>query len=168
MINTFIIAALSADGFITPPSEFSSLSTTWTSAEDKKFFIEKTKEARVFVMGSTTFETFGARPLKNRRNIIYSRNKKYEGAETTSEDPKDLVQRLEKEGHAQVAICGGSSIYSQFLKAGIVNKIYLTIQPVIFGQGINLFDQPIHKNLKLENSEKLGDNTVLLEYSVIN
>ncbi len=115
-MNCFIIAAISADGFIAPPHE--DLSTNWTSKEDKKFFVEKTKEAGVVVMGSTTFETFGAKPLKGRKNIIYTKNKKYEGAETTSESPAELISRLEKEGFNSVAICGGASIYTMFLESG--------------------------------------------------
>jgi dihydrofolate reductase len=168
MINCFMIAALSADGFITPATDAVGLSTVWTSEEDKKNFVEKTKEAGVVIMGSKTFETFGARPLKERRNIIYSKNKKYEGTETISEDPRKLIARLEKEGVRNLAICGGASIYSLFLEAGVIDKMFLTIEGIVFGQGINLFSKPLEKKLKLDSVNKIGDNTVLLEYSVLN
>lgn len=166
MINCYIISAVSLDGFITPTED--TLSTVWTSKEDKKFFVEKTKEWGVVIMGSKTFETFGARPLKDRRNIIYTRNKKYEGVETTSESPTALIQRLETEGVKEIAVCGGASIYTLFLEENLINKIYLTIEGVLFGQGLTLFNKSIQKKLKLESLSKLGDNTVLLEYSVLN
>src|SRR4051812_4344841 len=122
MIRAFIIAAVSADGFIARND--TEISTSWTSSEDTKKFVELTKKAGVVVMGSKTFETFG-KPLKDRKNIIYSRGqdkkyaKKYEGTEVTQESPQELLQRLEKEGFTEVAICGGASIYTLFMEAGV-------------------------------------------------
>jgi dihydrofolate reductase len=165
-MNCFLIAAMSLDGFIAPLHD--DLSTNWTSKEDKQFFINKTKEAGVVIMGSTTFETFGAKPLRDRRNIIYTKNKKYDGAETTNENPKYLLKRLEKEGFNQVAICGGSSIYSLFLEAGVINTLYITLEPFLFGSGIKLLNKEFNKKLTLVEIKKLGDNTLLLEYSVNN
>nr|AIA18242.1 Dihydrofolate reductase [uncultured bacterium] len=164
MVHSFIIAAVTADGFIArDPSQ---PSTDWTSKEDKKHFMELTKRAGVVVMGSKTYETF-RRPLKDRKNIIYSRTKKFEGTESTSESPQELFTRLEKEGFKEVAICGGGSIYTLFLENKCVDKIYLTIENKIFGQGVKLFDKSLDVNLELVGNTKLGENTVLLEYNVI-
>lgn len=165
MIKTFIIAALSADGFIAKNN--TEPSTKWTSKEDTKFFIERTKKAGVMVMGSTTFETFGAKPLPGRRTIIYSKSKKYEGVETISETPKDLLARLEKEGVKEVAICGGSSIYTLFAENNVVDKMYLTIENVVFGDGAKLFNKKVDMDLELVKSEQIGPNTIVLEYNVL-
>ena len=114
MIHCFIIAAQTADGFIAKDALHSPFH--WTSKEDKKQFIELTKKAGVVVMGAQTFKTLpGA--LKERRNIIYSRSQSFEGTETTSEQPEELLQRLENEGVKEVAICGGAYIYTMFAKA---------------------------------------------------
>lgn len=54
-----------------------------------------------------------------------------------------------------------------FLKAGLVDTIYLTIEPIIFGKGINLFNEDLHYFLKLvssQTSESTG--SLLLEYKV--
>lgn len=118
-------------------------------------------------MGSTTFETFGGKPLPGRRNIIYSRSKKYEGVETTSESPKDLLNRLKKEGVVEVAICGGSSIYTLFAEAGLVDKLILTIENIIFGEGVRLFNKKIDLKICLALHQQIGPNTVVLEYEVI-
>ena len=74
MIKCFIVAALTADGFLA--KDKNQVSTSWNSSDDKKHFIELTKRAGVVVMGSTTFETFN-KPLKDRLNIVYSHSKKY-------------------------------------------------------------------------------------------
>ncbi len=166
MITPFIIAAISADGFIA--QDQSQLSMTWTSPEDKKRFIELTKRARVVVMGSKTYETF-AKPLKERKNIIYTRdiNKKYEGCEVTNEEPQKLITRLEQEGFTEVAICGGSNIYTLFMEAKLIKKVYLTIEAIMFGKGVPLFAKPFQSKLKLVSNTQINENTLLLEYDVI-
>jgi dihydrofolate reductase len=56
-MKTFIIAALTADGFIAKGSDH--LSVEWTSKEDRKFFSDRTKKAGVVVMGLNTYKTIG-------------------------------------------------------------------------------------------------------------
>lgn len=165
-MKVFLIAALSADGFIAKNS--SHLATDWTSKEDKKFFSEKTKKARVVVMGSTTYETF-LKPLKDRLHIVYSRSKAYEGVETIQKPPTELIMELKGRGYEEVAICGGASIYTQFMEANLIQTLYLTVEPVLFGQGVSLFTKPIDQKLVLVSSEKLNNQgTFLLEYGVRN
>ncbi len=164
MIKTFIIAAITADGFIAQSKE--QVSTSWSSPEDKKRFMEITKRAGVVVMGATTYETFN-RPLKDRLNIIYSRSKKFEGTESTDDEPKDLIEKLETRGFKEVAICGGSSIYTKFIKSGTVDTIYLTIEPVIFGEGIKLFNENIPTKLELVSESTTPTGTIFLEYKVL-
>jgi dihydrofolate reductase len=164
MINTFIIVATSADGFIArDPKE---PSTNWTSKEDKAHFIETTKNAGAIVMGLNTFKTIG-KALPGRRNIVYSEETiNVPNIETTNLPPEKLIEKLDKEGVKNLAICGGATIYTMFLKSGLIKKIYLTIEPIIFGSGIKLFNEPIEQKFKLINSEQ-KENTVFLEYEII-
>src|SRR6185436_19967096 len=108
-MKTFIIAAVTADGYIAKDSQHSPFN--WTGKADKKRFIELTKKAGVVVMGSTTYKTIG-QPLKDRLNIIYSRSQTFPGTESTQDQPKDLIKKLEDRGCKEVAICGRSHIYS--------------------------------------------------------
>ena len=162
-MTIFIIAALTADGLIA--RNVQQTSTDWTSKEDKEFFTKRTKEAGVVVMGQNTYETIG-RPLKDRLNIAYSRDKQYEGVEVTQKEPKELIEDLEKRGYKEVAICGGSTIYTMFMEAGVVDKLYLTVTSVVFGSGMTLFNKSFDKKLELVLVEKIGPQTILLEYNV--
>ena len=165
MIKPFIIAAISTDGFIGPMHHTSSL--TWTSGADKKFFSERTKQAGVCVMGHTTFETIG-KALPDRKTIVYSDTPiDVPDITTTAATPQDLCAQLEKEGYEEVAVCGGSSIYTQFMQAQLVQKIYLTVEPIIFGNGTPLFTEEFMTHLNLESTTPLDGNSLLLEYSVI-
>ncbi len=161
---TFIIAALTADGFIAKHSKHLA---DWTSKEDKQFFHERTKRAGVVVMGSNTYETIG-RPLPGRLNIVYSRDKTYEGVEITQKPAAQLLKELEGRGYKEVAVCGGCAIYTMFMEAGAVDKLYLTIEPILFGSGLTLFNKDLGKKLKLESIKNLNPNVVLLEYQVFN
>lgn len=162
-MKTFLIAALSADGFIAKDSGHLA---DWTSKEDKKFFMEITKKVGVIIMGQNTYETIG-KPLPDRLNIVYSYDKKYEGVEVTQKNPKELLEDLEKRGYREVVIGGGSQIYTMFMEKGLVDTLYLSVEPVIFGKGLTLFDKELDIKLELEKELKLGEKTILLEYTVI-
>lgn len=160
----FIIAALTADGFI---GKNNSHLADWTSKEDKTFFIEISKKAGVVVMGLNTFNTM-KKPLKDRVNIVYSEEKiNCDGVEITSKEPKKLLEELYNRGFKEVAICGGSQIYTLFMESGLVDALYLTIEPLVFGSGISLFNKPLNKKLEFKNIKKIGDQTLMLEYTVI-
>ena len=53
-----------------------------------------------------------------------------------------------------------------FMKAGVVNKIYLTVEPIIFGSGIRLFEEEMHYTLKLKSAGQADNGALLLEYDV--
>lgn len=163
MISCFIIAATSADGYIAKDERHSPFN--WTSKEDKKRFIELTKKAGVIVMGSSTFATLpGA--LRERVNIVYSRSKKFEGAETTTLEPTELLRDLETRGFKEVAICGGAHIYTMFMKAKVVDRVFLTVEPILFGKGIGLFNDDLLAHLNLVSATQGAGGSLLLEYTV--
>ena len=162
-MKIFIIAALSADGFIARDQD--EPSTMWTSKEDKKHFIETTKKCGVIIMGSKTFQTIG-KALPGRRNIVYSNSPiNIPDIETTFLPPEELINKLIKEGLTEVAVCGGSTIYTMFMKAGLIDELYLTIEPVVFGQGLPLFKEKINAKLSLLSEEKIN-NSVFLRFKV--
>nr|AIA16129.1 Dihydrofolate reductase [uncultured bacterium] len=164
-MKIILVAALSADGYI---ARTSTHGADWTGSADKKLFVKLTKEMGIMVMGSTTFATIG-RALPGRRTIVYTTRPEtidVEGIETTNEPPAVLIERLATEGATGVAICGGAQIYTQFMQAGLIQELYLTYIPIIFGQGVALFNAPLDHRLELLASEPIGEDAVLLHYQV--
>ena len=159
-----LIAAISADGKIAQNAGQSSLD--WTSKEDTRFFVEKTKEIGAVVMGRKTFETIG-KALPGRRTIVMSHVSpphREEGSgvvEWTSESVPDLVARLKSENVPVLAVCGGATVYSQFLAAGLVDELFLTVEPVLFGEGVPLASGFGRIDLKLVESKPLGGGILL-------
>jgi dihydrofolate reductase len=165
-MKVFLIMAQTLDGHI---SRSSSEFIDWTGSADKKMFMQVTKEAGVVIMGSKTFDTIG-RPLPGRKNIVLTRNKKRIGDGPnlvfTAKEPRRLLEDLEVEGYSKVAIIGGSQVNSLFAKDNLINDIYITIAPRIFGTGLSLFNGSLDIKLKLISTEILEEDYVLLHYTV--
>jgi dihydrofolate reductase len=171
-MEVILVAATTIDGYIAR-SQFER-SFDWTSPEDKRFYIDTIKSSDAIIMGKTSFQTFTKHP-KNTDWYIYTKNPEaftnpnpsVITAQGTSLPPQELIQNLKTAGKKRVVVCGGSSIYTQCMQAQVITKLYLTIEPVIFGGGIKLFDKPFSKQLQLDSSIRLSEKTVVLEYSVI-
>ena len=169
-MEVFIIAALSLDGFLGRSTAHSSIS--WRSKEDSEFFMNKTREAGAVVMGSTTFATM-RRPMPGRKHYVLTSSTQQYSTYDTSQviglnmDPKQVVDLAEQDGYTQLAVCGGSSVYTQFMQAGLVDKLYLTIEPVLFGQGIKLFTQALNVNLQLLETHQLSDQTIVQGLAIV-
>ena len=77
----------------------------------------KETEGRVVVLGSKTLATFpGGRPLKNRTNIVLSRNPDYapEGA-LVAHSIDELLAIVGEYESDNVCIIGGETVYTQLL-----------------------------------------------------
>lgn len=167
-MKVVLAAAVTADGFIGKNSD--DLSIKWTSKEDTKYFLKLSREFKNVVLGSKTFQLFRGK-LTQRKFFVYSRSNSVENPheidmEVVNEDPKELVQRLESSGVESLMIAGGSSIYTQFLKAGVIDELYLTVEPIIFGSGVKLFNEEIETELDLLETINLSDQTKVLHYKV--
>ena len=164
-----LIAELTADGFIA--KDDAHLSTRWTSKEDSLFFLERAKHAGHMIVGSKTFATFN-RQMKGRKMYVYSRSLEVENAynndiEVVSLAPKELIADLAKRGIEEVLITGGSSIYTLFMNAGVIDTLLLTHEPVIFGTGVTLFNEAVSAKLQLSLVHNLSDQTKVFEYEVM-
>lgn len=83
---------------------------------DHKYFREVTT-GKVVVLGRKTLETFPqGQPLKNRTNIILSRNKDYKVKDAIVVHSIDeLMEELKQYNSEDVFIIGGESIYREML-----------------------------------------------------
>ena len=95
---------------------------------DLKYFKEKTL-GKVVVMGRTTFESLpGRKPLKDRVNIVLSRNPDFQPADCIKcRSMGDLFKVLESYDMEDVFIIGGEEIYKQFgpyCSGHLVTKIH--------------------------------------------
>ncbi len=179
-----LIAAVSIDGFISPLNQATSPSTHWTSKEDSIFFNSQTKKIGTCVMGRKTYETIppNYRPLKDRISIVMTRYPekipqsqdisklnpdRKDAIFHTSMPPDQLIRYLEDKHVQELAVCGGHKIYSQFIQYNAIDRLLITIEPLIFGKGIRLSDSPLSSKIELEEIHHLSSQTKVFEYVVV-
>lgn len=99
---------------------------------DMKYFRETTM-GHVVVMGRKTLESFpGGKPLKNRTNIVLTRNTDYAPQDVIlCHSMEETLKQLEQYDSEDVFIIGGGTIYRQFLpycERAYVTRILKTFQ----------------------------------------
>ena len=113
-------------------------------------------------MGSNTFNADTFKHSLNHQLIIMTGNPgKYrsseikEEVEFTNESPAELVARFKNKGHEQMLVIGGPHIATSFLKEQLIDELWLTLEPKIFGTGGNFVtDVKLDIDLSLIHCEK--------------
>lgn len=84
--------------------------------EDMKFFRETTK-GKVVIMGRRTLESFpGGEPLKNRVNIVFTKNPRYEKEGTVAvHNLTELREAIKEYKEQEIFVIGGGSVYKMLL-----------------------------------------------------
>lgn len=95
--------------------------------EDQKFFKERTL-GKTVVMGRKTFESLpGKKPLKDRKNIILTRDKNFSAEEAyVFYDIPALLEYLKEFDSDDIFVIGGESVYRALMPycgAALVTKI---------------------------------------------
>jgi dihydrofolate reductase len=125
----------------------------------------------VVLVGNNTYKT-AIKPLSKRNCIVLSRSasklvSKSAKLQYCNLDKVNLNQLIKKSGYHNVAILGGAQTYTFCLQNNLLDELYLTIEPLVFGQGIDLFaaDVSLDKKFKLISTKKLNkQGSLLLHY----
>lgn len=119
----------------------------WISGEDKAYFNQLISEYNLIVMGRKTYASMALASQNDKQYVVITSSpelyeaKSNEGLlEFSKSTPQQIVRKYEKLGFTRLLLIGGSSVYTSFLKANLVDEIDLTIEPIILGQGNSLTD----------------------------
>lgn len=168
-MKVILMAALTIDGKIARDEAHF---VNWSSREDKQLYFSTSKRARVVILGHNTYKTLPA-PLPGRLHIVLTTdpsNKESRPGEVefTNKSPQEIVDDLRARGYTEAVLTGGAQINALFLKSNMVDEIWLTIEPLIFGVGLDLFRgvQFAHRVRLLEVRRLNEGGSVLLRYGV--
>ncbi len=148
----------------------------WTSEEDRKYFTKIWSDARLIIMGSNTYISEAFRPILDHLLVVMtSHPDKYRSQvvpdklEFTSKTPVQLTKLYKNKGHELMLVVGGAHVATSFLKDKLLDEIWLTIEPKIFGIGGNFaIEEKLDINLRLINIEKINkQGTLILKYEVL-
>jgi dihydrofolate reductase len=171
-MKLILMMAMTVDGII---AKNKNQNADWTSKADKKIFIAETKKAGAIIMGDTTFEAMGKKALPGRLNLILSLTpEKYQSQikpgelEFMKAKPEEVVEYLKKKNYQTAILGGGARTNAYFLKADLVDEIWITVEPKIFGLGMNFTEgEDLNLNLELIEAKEIGDNAVQLRYKIL-
>ncbi len=148
----------------------------WSSEEDQTYFKKLWNESKVTVLGSTTFDFDPIKPSPTTRLIIMtSHPETYQARvvpgqiEFSSEPPRTIVGRLRDEGYEQLLVAGGAHIAASFFADDLIDELWLTLEPKIFGSGGNFVEESkLDVALELLSVEKINERgTILTKYRVL-
>ena len=138
-----LIAAVTVDGFI---ARHNHEVTTWS--KDLHLFKEQTLGHPV-VMGSNTYDTLAAE-LEGREMIVVHR----------TDEPESILADIDSD---RCFIIGGGKTYARF--APYLTHLYITPHPIVFGNGVPLFDGDIPElNLSFQNMITIDKKDGIFQY----
>jgi len=173
-MKTILIFVSSLDGKITKWGNPKIRS--WSSKGDQDYFDAIWSDTRVIIMGSGTYNPDPVKPGSKHLFIVMTRQtEKYNSEEVpgqlefTNESPVHLVTRFKNEGEDKILIVGGPQIATSFLRDDLIDELWLTLEPKIFGTGASFVtEEKLDINLSLLSSEKINDQgTLITKYKII-
>jgi dihydrofolate reductase len=172
-MKTILIFVTSLDGKITRWGDPSI--RQWSSHSDQEYFDAVWKSARVIIMGSGTYKPAPIKPdphhlfiVLTRKPMHYSDKHVHGQLEFTDESFVDLLDRFRQTGEESVLIVGGAKIATAFLKEKLIDELWITIEPRIFGSGSGfVVDEKLDIQLNLISCIKANDRgTLFTKYRV--
>lgn len=128
------------------------------------------------IWGRKTYEIVKSWPkeyfddIRNIFSITVSANKEFkiDNQFVLADSPEEALHILRKKGFKESVVTGGSKLNSSFAKRNLIDKVILSIEPVVIGEGIPLFNPDVFDlKLKLLKVEKGKGKTLLVHYDVL-
>lgn len=168
-MKVVLYMAITPNGIIAKEND----DTSFVSKADWKRWLDMVKKFGHVVIGRRTYDMTD--PEEFQKDSIYfvvthekDLKKKVSNAVFTNKSPRNIVKMMKEGGFENILVGGGGKLNSEFIKANLIDEIYLDVQPALFGQGKRVFaDSNFQKKLKLIDAKKLSKNEVQLHYKVL-
>jgi dihydrofolate reductase len=171
-VNISIYIATSANGLISNSRNV----PDWLSSEYGEGFYNICLKKKAVIMGRKTYDILAPDnlPLKDDGiSVVMTSKTDIEPPNSTvvftSDSPQEIMSMLQEKGFSEAVIIGGTTAMSAFVKARLVNDIFMVVEPVLFGGGgLPLIkDVGFDCKLSLVDSTKLNKDTVQLHYQIV-
>src|SRR5690554_482262 len=87
-------------------------------------YFKRITEGHTIIMGYNTYMSLPIKPLPKRNNIIITRKEIQIEGVTILHSIEEALQWIEQSNEEEVFICGGATIYKQFMP--YANRLYIT------------------------------------------
>lgn len=147
--------------------------TSFVSDAEWDSFTKVLKQAGNYVMGRRTYEESVNADVfpYDCLNVVMTKqkikNKWGDRVIFTDKSPREVLNLLKEKGFATAFIGGGGELNASFMRDGLIDEIFIDVEPWVYGKGIPLFaPTDFEVRLELLDTKKLSDQTIQLHYRV--
>lgn len=165
-MKTILHMSVSIDGFIAKPDGDSD----WVSPIDGDLFLERSKSIGCMIVGHRTFSQFSGSlyPVDGVCTIVVAKNAPENFLDANVhfvQSPQEALSQASEKGFATVLLAGGGHLNGAFLEAGLIDELFLSVHPLVLGEGIRLFEGSARQSVfDLVGTRELGESLVELHY----
>ncbi len=160
---------MSLDGFIAGPNgEYD-----WIPEDPGVDFVALFAEFDSFVMGRKTYELVQAlgddNPTKGRAILVVSHTlpqPDIPGIEVVREAVPERIRTKKLNPKKDIWLFGGGTLFRYLLDQGLVDRVEVSVIPILLGSGIRLVPDGRAHDLRLLRSEALANGILQLVYAV--
>lgn len=122
------------------------------------------------VMGRKTFDVASAGSFggSSMATYVFSRTRpagEHDGVTFVDQAPEGFIAELRKRPGKDIWLMGGGELARDFLKADVVDELYLGVVPVLLGEGIPLFPSGFpQRDFSLVENKSYSKGLITLKY----
>lgn len=173
-MHALLYMAMSVNGMVARPGG----DEDFLSHEHWDMFSELAENCGCFIIGRKTYETvknwdekYSFDDFSDAIKVILTKDSGYTASEgyLIAHSPKEALEILRQKDLDKALVAGGPETNSAFAEAGLIDEIWLGVEPILIGKGEPLFAEGnFDLDLHLTDAEKRGGGLLLLKYSVSN
>lgn len=168
-MKTILYLGQTINGYIANEND----STPWSKEEFTAFHSAITG-AKNIIVGRRTYQIMKKydefKKCGNPFIVIVTKSSKFRstGKSAVANSPSGAIKILKSKGFKVAFMSGGSKVATSFMQQGLINEIWIDIEPLIFGNGIPLFQiSKLNVKLRMTGTKKISKNTIQLRYKVL-
>lgn len=165
-MKIILYMAITANGYIAKEND----ETPWSKDEWKEY-VGNAKKTHCMIIGRRTYDIWDKTELTNLGIPVLVLSKKINKSQNNIffiKSIKEALEVIKSNKYLEVMIAGGGKVNGEFFKRGLIDELFLDVEPFIFGQGIPLFSPCVNESkLELLDSKKIGKNGMQLHYKVL-
>jgi dihydrofolate reductase len=170
--KVILYIAMSLDGYIATKNDGLEFLSIVEEAGEDYSYNDFVNTVDTVIIGRKTYDkvlSMGYNyPHANKELFVITRKQRQAEGKVSfySDDLKTLITELKQKDGKNIYIDGGAMVVNELLNFGLIDEFYISIIPVLLGDGISLFktDRP-ELRLKLISSKSYNKGLVQLHYT---